>query len=66
MAFDTFKDLKKGDKVSFGETFNPTGRLAKGKGMIKGFGRFGYKDFVWINGDDGRLYCIIYKDVKKL
>ena len=66
MAFDTFKDLKKGDKVSFGETFNPTGRLAKGNGMIKGFGRFGYKDFVWINGDDGRLYCIIYKDVKKL
>ena len=65
MAFDTFKDLKKGDKVRFEETFNPTGKLDKGKGEVKGFGRFGFKEFVWINGDDGRLHCIIYEDVRK-
>lgn len=66
MAFDTFKDLKKGDKVSFEETFNPTGKLAKGKGEVIGFGKFGYKDFVWINADDGKMYSVVYEDVKKI
>lgn len=61
MVLDTFKDLRKGDRVSFAETFNPTGKLDKGKGEVKGFGRFGFKEFVWINGDDGRLHCIIYE-----
>lgn len=66
MVLDTFKDLKKGDKVSYKAAFKRKGKPDRGEGEVAGFGKFGYTDIVWVKGGDGRLQSAVYKDVKKL
>lgn len=66
MAFDTFKDLKKGDRVKFENVPDGTGGRLSGAGEVFGFGKFGGMDFVWIKDDKGKLQEISYEEVKKL
>lgn len=66
MAFDTFKDLKKGDRVKYENVPDGTGKRLSGEGNVYGFGKFGGKDFVWIKDDRGKLQEIPYEEVKKV
>lgn len=66
MAFDTFKDLKKGDKVKYENVCDAVHGKVSGEGTIFGFAKFGHTDVVWIEGDDGKNYALPYEDVKKI
>lgn len=66
MAFDTFKDLKKGDRVKFEDVVDGAGRRISGEGKVYGFGKFGGKDLVWFLDDDGELHNVLYEEVRKV
>lgn len=65
MAFDTFKDLKKGDRVKYENACDAVHGKVSGEGTVFGFAKFGYTDVVWITGDAGKEYALPYEDVKK-
>lgn len=66
MAFDTFKDLKKGDRVKFENAINGLGRIVSGESVVIGFGHGGYQDMVWVEKEGGGLQSLLYEDVKKI
>lgn len=65
MAFDTFKDLKKGDRVKFENVSDPVYGNVSREGAAFGFAKFGYTDVVWIDAD-GKKYALPYEKVKKI
>ena len=66
MAFDTFKDLKRGDRVKYENAVNGLQKIVSGEGAVFGFGHHAYCTSVWVKKDDGEVESILYEDVKKI
>ena len=65
MAFDTFKELKKGDRVKFENVSDPVYGNVSGEGAAIGFPKFGNTDVLCIDAD-GKNYPLPYEKLKKI
>ncbi len=62
---ETFKDLKKKDKVKY-DALDWNRERITGEGEIYGFGKFGQTDIIWVIEENGHLHGMNYEDVKKV
>lgn len=65
MITDSYKDLKKGDRVKFEDVYVHDNLRISGSGVVIGFGEFGRTVIVWIKLDGGGKRGIAYEYVQK-
>ena len=65
MAFDKFRDLKKGDRVHF-ENIDYLGERISGEGSVYSFAESGCSHFVWVDMGNRNLVLVPYEEIRKV